>query len=211
MILKNILCYGDSNTWGWTPVTGERYPMDVRWTGILQKNLGPDYHVIEDGMSGRTTCYDDPTWPFHNGFKSIYASLETHFPLDLVIIMLGSNDAKRHICATPYASACGMENIIRVIRSGMYGNGKKDPEILIVSPILIGEEIDRTCSFGEHSAPFSRLFSKEFGRVAREQGTFFMDAAKFAGPSREDNLHMTPAGHAALAKAMTEKVLEILG
>ena len=104
-----------------------------------------------------------------------------------------------------------MENIIRVIRSGMYGNGKKDPEILIVSPILIGEEIDRTCSFGEHSAPFSRLFSKEFGRVAREQGTFFMDAAKFAGPSREDNLHMTPAGHAALAKAMTEKVLEILG
>ncbi|MBR4466832.1 MAG: G-D-S-L family lipolytic protein, partial [Clostridia bacterium] len=92
-----------------------------------------------------------------------------------------------------------------------YGNGKKDPEILIVSPILIGEEIDRTCSFGEHSAPFSRLFSKEFGRVAREQGTFFMDAAKFAGPSREDNLHMTPAGHAALAKAMTEKVLEILG
>ena len=211
MILKNILCYGDSNTWGWTPVTGARYPLDVRWTGILQKNLGAGYHVIEDGMSGRTTCYDDPTWPDHNGFKSIYASLETHFPLDLVIIMLGSNDAKRHICATPYASACGMENIVRVIRSGVYGNGKKDPEILIVSPILIGEEIDRTCSFGEHSAPFSQLFAQEFGRVAREQGTFFLDAAKYAGPSREDNLHMTPEGHAALAEAMTEKVLEILG
>ena len=90
--MKTILCYGDSNTYGLMPDSPDRYPRDVRWTGILQKKLGEDYYVIEEGLSGRTTLWDDPIEEHKNGKKYLLPCLETHKPLDLVVIMLGTND-----------------------------------------------------------------------------------------------------------------------
>ena len=92
---KTILCYGDSNTWGYNPVNGLRYPEDVRWTGRLQKLLGPSYRVIEEGCNGRTTVYADPEEGWKCGLTYLCPCLNSHKPIDVVILMLGSNDLKR--------------------------------------------------------------------------------------------------------------------
>lgn len=93
--MKTILCYGDSNTWGFEPVTRNRYGRTERWTGILRQELGLDYDVIEEGLNGRTTVWDDPIEGHKNGKEQIIPILKSHQPLDLVTIMLGTNDLKR--------------------------------------------------------------------------------------------------------------------
>ncbi|MBQ9959278.1 MAG: acylhydrolase, partial [Oscillospiraceae bacterium] len=92
---KRILCYGDSNTWGYIGGVGERFGRDVRWTGRLQTLLGSDYTVIEEGLNSRTTVWDDPVEMHKNGYTYLMPCLQTHRPLDLVIIMLGTNDLER--------------------------------------------------------------------------------------------------------------------
>ena len=90
--MKTILCYGDSNTWGFEPVTRNLYGRTERWTGILRQELGLDYDVIEEGLNGRTTVWDDPIEGHKNGKEQIIPILKSHQPLDLVTIMLGTND-----------------------------------------------------------------------------------------------------------------------
>ena len=105
MAAKRILCFGDSLTWGWVPVADgmptERYPRKDRWPGALADKLGSDYLVLEEGLSARTTNIDDPTDPRLNGSKYLPASLASHLPLDLVILMLGTNDTKAYFGRTP--------------------------------------------------------------------------------------------------------------
>lgn len=98
--MKNILCYGDSNTWGYDAETKNRFPPDVRWTGILKRTLGEGYHVIEEGLNGRTTVWDDPIEGYKNGREYLIPCLESHRPLDLVIIMLGTNNLKKRFSLT---------------------------------------------------------------------------------------------------------------
>lgn len=92
--MTTILCYGDSNTYGYNPVNGLRYPKDVRWTGVLQKMLGEEYEVIEEGCNGRTTVFEDAKEPWKAGLGYLRPCLNTHKPIDFVIMMLGSNDLK---------------------------------------------------------------------------------------------------------------------
>ena len=92
--MKNILCFGDSNTWGYSPADGTRYPLDIRWTGVLQKSLGADYRIIEEGLNGRTTFINEDERPLRSGSDVLQILLESHRPLDFVIIMLGTNDLK---------------------------------------------------------------------------------------------------------------------
>ena len=100
--MKTILCYGDSNTYGLKPDSSQRYPRDVRWTGILQKKLGEDYYVIEEGLSGRTTLWDDPIEEHKNGKTYLLPCLESHSPINLVVLMLGTNDLKTRFSLTPF-------------------------------------------------------------------------------------------------------------
>ena len=93
--MKSILCYGDSNTWGYDPQTRSRFPHDVRWTGVLASSLGTGYRVVEEGLNGRTTRWDDPIEAGRNGLTFLQPCLESHLPLDLVIVMLGTNDLKQ--------------------------------------------------------------------------------------------------------------------
>ena len=86
--MKTILCYGDSNTYGLRPDSNQRYPREIRWTGLLQKSLGEDYYVIEEGLSGRTTLWDDPIEEHKNGKTYLFPCLESHSPIDLVVLML---------------------------------------------------------------------------------------------------------------------------
>ena len=93
--MKTVLCYGDSNTWGFDPATRTRFPPHVRWTGVLGQRLGDGYQVIEEGLNGRTTRWDDPIEPDRNGLAYLRPCVESHQPLDLIVIMLGTNDLKR--------------------------------------------------------------------------------------------------------------------
>ena len=92
--MKRILCFGDSNTYGYKPDRSGQFNENIRWTGLLSKSLGDDFTIIEDGVCGRTLALDDPMFSGRNGLKSIENSIRSNSPIDLLIIMLGTNDLK---------------------------------------------------------------------------------------------------------------------
>ena len=220
---KHILCYGDSNTWGYKPVAAVRYDENTRWPCRLQKALGEEYRVIEAGLSGRTTVFEDPFDEFRSGISGLgYALLEAD-PVDLVILSLGTNDLK---FTTAAASARGIASLIsrireitthipsdRIISAAAETHTPKAPKILVISPILVHPDIERinsrTTFVGGHEK--SLQFAAAFRQIAEASGAFFLDAAKVAFPSDADGVHMTEEGHAALAVAVSEAVQEIFG
>ena len=209
--MKTILCFGDSNTWGYIPASAEeRYPRDIRWTGVLQRLLGEDYYVIEDGLNGRTTCFDDPTWPGRNGYRQIYSALETHFPIDLVIIMLGSNDAKHIFPGKPYACGRALELYVKQIRGSGYGPGKGDPQILVISPPLIKSCVVSDSFDPASSTEFVKRLGDVYKRYADVLGVHFLDAAPLVEADDADGLHLNSQGHAVFAKALCAEVQQIL-
>ena len=92
--MKHILCYGDSNTWGFQPGFGGRYPRPHRWTGVAEGLLGDGYVFLENGLNGRTTDFDDPDLPYRNGCKGFAYAMVSQKPIDLLVLMLGTNDLK---------------------------------------------------------------------------------------------------------------------
>ena len=137
----NILCFGDSNTFGTNP-KGGRHSWNTRWPGRLQVLLGPEYYVIEEGMGGRTTVWDDPLEPGRCGIQALPMALQSHKPLDLVILFLGTNDCKAHFHASPRVITKGMENLCHTVQGFDYGEGYKKPKILVISPIHIGTDME---------------------------------------------------------------------
>jgi len=137
---KNIMCYGDSLTWGWVPVKEgsptHRYPYDQRWTGVMAAALGSGYHMIEEGLSARTTCLDDPNDPRLNGANYLPSAIASHLPLDLVIVMLGTNDTKSYFRRTPYEIANGMAKLVGQIltSAGGIGTPYPAPRALVIAP-----------------------------------------------------------------------------
>ncbi|MCR4605121.1 MAG: SGNH/GDSL hydrolase family protein [Eubacterium sp.] len=208
----NVLCYGDSNTYGFDPRTGLRYPEGVRWTSRLAMLLGDNYRVIEEGCNGRTTIYDDPLEGWKNGLDYLKPCLNSHKPVDVVILMLGSNDLKEvfHASAAEIADRTGVlaKTIIEFTREKQ----GYVPEIILVSPPEIGEGITHSVFYGcflENAIERSRQFPTEYRRVADEYGRIFFDAAKYIKPSETDSLHLDPEAHEVLAKKLSELVLEI--
>ena len=142
--MRHILCYGDSNTWGYTPGTGERHAPDVRWTGVLRRLLGEGWEVLEEGMNGRTTVFDNPMSPGRNGSAYLLTCLETHKPLDLVILMLGTNDLR---FTDAWGAAEGAAALVKSIR--LYNHMEESthifpgkPRILLIAPILAHADLD---------------------------------------------------------------------
>ena len=211
---KRILCFGDSNTYGYRP-NGGRYDDETRWPMRLAKLLGGDYTVIEEGFGGRTTVFDDPV---EGGYKSgadyLPPCLMSHNPLDLVILMLGVNDAKIRFNMT--ARTIGESNMRLIQLTRLYGINAQGqpPEILLVSPAPIGDWIMETSFaeiFGPKSPEVTRGLAAEYARYARLMRCGFLDAGQYATVSREDALHLTAEGHLSLAEGIREKVLEMLG
>ncbi len=205
--MKNILCFGDSNTFGTNPLGG-RHPREIRWPGRLQMLLGEEYYVIEEGMGGRTTVWDDPLEPGRCGIQMLPIALHSHRPLDLVILMLGTNDCKAHFHASPKVIARGMENLCRLVQRYDYGAAYPVPQILVVSPIFIGEDMDNCPydSFDGTAPEKSRLLAPLYQKVAETCSCRFLDASRAAGPSDMDQLHMDGENHILLAQAMAEAV-----
>lgn len=210
--MKNILCFGDSNTFASHPLGG-RHPYDVRWTGRLQALLGAEYRVIEEGLGGRTTVFEDQISPGRNGRAALPAAIATHNPIDLIVVMLGTNDLKAQYHATMWDLGRAMEQLMHIIDAYEYAPHYKKPQVLLVSPIEVGEGIEDSpfgC-FTREAVGKSRLFAKEYAPVAEKYGAHFFDAASVAYPSREDQLHMDAESHRALADALADKIRRILG
>lgn len=210
--MKNILCYGDSNTWGYIPGSEtQRYDIDVRWTGLLQKQLGDDYRIIDNGLNSRTTIFDDPICVDRNGYKSLDSAILSQSPLDLVIIMLGTNDYKDYLPSSNYASAEALMLYCNKIRNLCTAENQPIPKILLVSPIYVGNEV---LNAGEEFNQESIARSKDLGArikvIAKENDAFYFDAASVASPSDIDGLHMLPSEHKKIADAFEKLIREIL-
>ena len=203
--MKTILCYGDSNTWGCVPGVLSRHPENVRWTGVMAQELGADYRVIDDGINGRSTIWEDPANQCRNGLAGLGYALYRAKPLDLVVLMLGTNDLNY---TDPQGFYEGLTVLARRIlmannafpgTSNVFPNG---PKLLLVSPILLADDMEKY--------PLSLQFAKYTEKVAQELQVPWMDAAQFAKPSYLDGCHMDAENHGLLAKAIAAKVKEIL-
>lgn len=217
--MKSIVCFGDSNTWGYIPGAGKRYPRDVRWTGVLRQELGDGYEVIEEGLNGRTTVWNDPidtdNDATRNGKAYLAACIKTHFPLDLIIIMLGTNDLKVRFSVTAEDIAKGAGRLAKIVNASDCGIDGKPPKVLLVSPMIIPASIERSgfgTMFGNQtSIERSMQFAKYYERVAKENKVEFFDAASVATTSDIDAIHLEAPEHKKLGAALAGKVKEILG
>lgn len=209
---KRILCYGDSNTWGAVP-DGTRYADEVRWTGVLQAALGDGYKVIEEGYNGRTTVHDDPVEGRLSGLTYFTTCIDSQSPLDLIIIMLGTNDLKERFGVNARTVAYGLGRYLDAIKtSPMYG---EKPQVLIAAPILIDPAYKNHLlfhdMFGEDAVERSEGFDTAFKEFAQEAGVHYINAADYGKASVRDGIHMEAEHHEALGKAFAGKVKEILG
>lgn len=213
---RRIVCFGDSNTWGYIPVTGERYDETIRWPARLQEKLGYEqYTVVEEGLTGRTTVFDDPFDPELNGLKTMPAILRSAAPIDVLVFMLGTNDFQSNIPAgNPISTARAVQYMLETARTlGVDRPGEK-MKILLISPVEITEDrltfkdndvTDRT------SIENSRALGAHMQIVADQLGVEFLDAAKYIRPGKVDGVHLDEGGHARLAELVYEKLREMLG
>lgn len=201
--MKNLLCFGDSNTFGTNP-SGGRWPRDRRWTGILQERLGSGFYVIEEGLGGRTAAAEDFLEGDKNGRRHLPVALRSHRPLDLVILMLGTNDLKHRFGLLPRDIAAAAAQLGRMAETYDYGPGYPVPKVLLISPIVIGEGVENSpySGFSPDAAAASRQLAPLYRAQAEAHGWLYLDAASAAGPSERDRLHLEAAGHRALAEAV---------
>lgn len=210
-----VLYYGDSNTWGFTPGSGLRLDEDSRWPTLLQKKLGNRYTVIEDGIIGRTTIYDDPVNPYRNGLKGLGYSLQTYCPLDMVILCLGTNDLQFTNLA---GEIRGVKELLRTLNNansiftGSTKLWRAEPKVLLVAPTPFHADHDRlrpdTLMCGK--VEDSRRFGETYQQIAAQYGAAFFDSGTVAQSSPVDSLHMDADSHRRLAAAISAEVERIM-
>lgn len=209
--MKTIVCYGDSNTWGADPVVqGNRFDRVVRWPGVLRAALGEDFLVTEEGLNGRTTVWDDPIEGYKNGKEYLIPCLETHKPLDLVIVMLGTNDLKVRFSVPAYDIANSAGVLIDIIQRSRTGLNESAPQVLLIAPPPIFEVGDFADMF-EGSRAKSLKFAEQYQRVADEFGCAFLNAGSVIESSPADGIHFEPSEHRKLGEAVAVQVKAILG
>ena len=208
---KRIMCYGDSNTWGFIAGSDfKRYEDGVRWTSVLADTLGADYTVLEEGYNGRTTVWFDPVEQRKSGLETLTTIIDSCSPLDVVIIMLGTNDTKCQFTATSANIASSAALIAKEIMSSPFGPVfGQAPKVLLVSPPII-ENPQFAGLFDETSAAISRGFSEDFKKQAELLSCSFFDAASCTEPDPKDGVHITAESHSKLGRAIAEKILEII-
>lgn len=205
--MKNILCFGDSNTYGLKPDGSGRYELFERYPGILQELLGSGYHIIEEGCPGRTTIYEDINRPGKKGVDYILPCIESHKPLDYIIIMLGTNDSKHAFSATAEEIASGLSKITDLIKKSL----EPLPQILIVSPVYLGEDVYKPEfdeEFDETSIQVVKGLADEYKKIAFKNGFDFLDAALVSTASPVDKEHLDNIGHKKLALAIADIILK---
>ena len=207
--VKNVLCYGDSNTWGYNPGTGERHQYEDRWTTVAGTVLGSGYRLIPEGLNGRTTVLEDTIEPWRNGLTYLRPCLVSHKPLDGVVIMLGTNDTKARFSLPAQDIARGMRQLARAVLTSEAGPKGAPPRVGIVSPPLVREET----SFGEtfSGAPHrSQGLAREYGLLAQELQIPFLNAADHVSCPVPDGIHLDAQGQRTLGEVIARWISEEL-
>lgn len=203
--MRNILCFGDSNTWGYNPENKERFPVNIRWTGKLQKKLeSSDIHIIEQGLCGRTTAFEDISRPDRNGVIALDKFFEKADHIDSVILMLGTNDCKTYFGNSEKEIADGVSKCLDLILKYV-----APEQVLLISPIQLGENVwkaEYDPEFGVNSVLVSKRLREEYRKIAQEKGVHFLAASDYANPSEADQEHLDINGHKELAKAIYKSV-----
>jgi lysophospholipase L1-like esterase len=211
--MKNILCFGDSNTWGFIPESltesyPRRHPHDVRWTGVLARELGEGFRIIEEGQNGRTTVHDDPFALVRNAKAVLPALLESHKPLDLVVLMLGTNDLKNVFGVSPSEIAAGAKILVQTVLGSDAGLAAKPPRLLLMCPPTIGQLShlpDLEAKLTDAQARSQQL-PKHYEAVAATLGCAYLNTQEIITPSPVDGIHLDAAAHQKLGKAVAEKI-----
>ena len=207
---RTVLVYGDSNSHGTAPMPTlldmRRFGPDERWPGVMAAALGPGWRLVEEALPGRTTVHPDPVSGLHkNGLAVLPAVLESHAPLDLVILMLGTNDLKARFGLPPVEIAVGAEQLMRHVRQGFTGPGGAAPALLVVCPPPV-EEAGCLAEVFEGGAAKSRRLAPHYAEAAARWGAAFFDAGTVVGPSPVDGVHLEAADHRRLGQAIAAAV-----
>jgi lysophospholipase L1-like esterase len=206
--LKTILCYGDSNTWGYNPRTQDRFTTAERWTGVLTQELGAAFRIVEEGLNGRTTVWDDPIEGYKNGKEYLIPCLESHRPIDLVVIMLGTNDLKTRFSVSAYDIAQSVAVLVDLVQRSTAGPAGGAPRVLLVAPPVVGKLTGFAEMFEDAQAK-SAKFSEYYRNVADLYRCEFLDAAQVIVSSELDGIHFEADQHQKLGKAVAVRVKEI--
>ncbi len=207
--MKTIVCFGDSNTWGYTPETGCRYAYKTRWPGVLQGHLATHVRIIEEGLNGRTTAFDEPFRSGRDGSEALPSILESHQPLDLLIIALGANDLQPLYNASGYDSARGLEKLIKIAQCSEAGPDSDALKILVVAPT----RFNPSCKVVKKLLPganekFSALL-EEYRRVTEANTCHYFDSNEVMVVSAVDGVHIDASNHKKLGMAVADKVKSI--
>ncbi len=205
--MKEILCFGDSNTYGLVPGEKRRYSYEERWTGILSEKLGSQFHVTEEGLCGRTTVFEDFFREGRKGAQSLPVILESHSDTNLVVLMLGTNDMKTCFKTDEKIISMGIEKLINQIREF-----NSEIKILLVSPIHLGENVWQEKydpDFDRESVEVSKLLKGEYEKISKSLDTEFIAASDYAVPSEIDQEHMSLESHRLFADAVVKKIQNI--
>lgn len=208
--MKRVLCFGDSNTWGYNPdQPGTRYSSDTRWTGILATKLGNEYQLIEEGLNGRTAIWDDPFGEHKNGKHYLIPCLETHREFDLMILMLGTNDLKAYFKLSAASIAQGVGVLIDIIQKSPVGINGNSPEVLLIAPPPTGKFTELDGMF-EGAIEKSRKFERYYKELAVAKNCHFINAGETVNSSDLDGIHWEPSEHQKFAEVLLKKVTRIL-
>jgi lysophospholipase L1-like esterase len=204
-----IVAFGDSNTWGYDPATGSRFPRAQRWPSVLQRELGAGFEAIAEGLNGRTTVHDDPIEPYRCGAEALPPCLMSHAPVDLVILALGCNDLKKRFSVSAFDIAEGAGRLIFLARAyGQSANGRP-PKILLIAPPPIAK-LTAYAEMFEGGTEKSRLLGQRYREVAEREGVAFMDAGAVIRCSDLDGIHYEADQHELLGRAAAKAVRSAL-
>lgn len=209
----NILCYGDSNTWGNIAgsrnrelMLAKRFDKNIRWTGVLQTLLGDEFNVIEAGLNGRNTSFDEIRFvrPSRNGLATLPLILEMNYPLDIVIFMLGTNDAIFDFNATPEQTMLAMQKMLRIVKASHFGQNFQAPKILLIAPAPIYkiDSADFDLFFNDASVAMTNELATYYAKLAAEEGCMYLDAGQIVKISNDDGVHIEAESHKNLAQAI---------
>ena len=211
-MVNRLLCYGDSNTHGTPPMSHineqERFGPKIRWTGHLKRLIFPKWEVIEEGLPGRTTLHNDPVEGDHmNGLAHLPVSMHSHRPLDLVCILLGTNDLKARFSVSSLEILLSLRRLAYYVGSSNTGPNQTSPKVLIIIPPPIQEvgifaDIYRG---GNYTAMKMKKLAPDF---FRENNLAWMDAGEHMAVSPVDGIHFEREGHQKLGEVMAKVILK---
>lgn len=198
--MKTILCFGDSNTYGYTPGTGERFDIHTRWPRKLGQLLGDSYDIVEEGMCNRTTVFSSELDPYCSALDYIIPCLISHSPIDLLIIMLGTNDTKDRYNVSAAEIGMGLETLLSKI-FGFYQARAEKIRILLVAPVPLGD-VSQAVTFSNTSRDKSLHLSEIYSKLALTYGCSFYDAGSIIHNLGCDGIHLTAIAHSKLAAGL---------